>query len=419
MTRILDVYLYEKFVGNFTQNNSGQLQFKYDESYVAAKNSLQISISMPLRVEEYKQKIVSAFFSGLLPEENVRYTLAKNLGVSEKNSFSLLEIIGGECAGAIGLYPHGVKPPLATNADFEILDNYKLQEILAFLKRRPLMTGSDNIRLSLAGAQDKLAVGMVSGQIALVHGTSPTTHILKPLIDHIKDSVYNEYFCLKLAAKMNLNAPQVEIRWLGDTPYFLIERYDRVRSAAGQIERLHQEDFCQALGIMPELKYEREGGPSVTNCLKIIQDHTLNPVADSLAFIQRLVFNYLIGNADAHGKNYSLLYKGNSISLAPTYDLLSTEVYPNIAMKMAMKIGGKYEPFDVLARHWHRIVADNAVAKNSLNKVLLNMSDKCIFQSEILRTELSKHVIDSSIFNEICSVISKRAGYLKSQLTTV
>jgi serine/threonine-protein kinase HipA len=416
MTRILDVYLYEKFVGNFIQNNSGQLQFKYDDSYVADKNAVQISISMPVRLQEYKQKIVSAFFSGLLPEENARYTLAKNLGVSEKNSFSLLEIIGGECAGALGLYPHGVKPPPATNADFEILDDYKLKRILGFLKKRPLMTGSDNIRLSLAGAQDKLAVGMVSGQIALIHGTSPTTHILKPIIDHVKDSVYNEYFCLKLAAKMNLTAPQVEVRWLGDTPYFLIERYDRVHSASGQIQRLHQEDFCQALAIMPELKYEREGGPNVANCLKIIQDHTLNPVADSLAFIQRLIFSYLIGNADAHGKNYSLLYKGNSISLAPAYDLLSTEVYPDMSMKMAMKIGGKYEPFDVLARHWHRIVPDNYLAKNSLNKVLLKMSDECTLQSEALRIELSKNVIDSSIFDQICSVISKRAAYIKSQI---
>lgn len=419
MARILDVYLYEKFVGNFIQTDSGQFQFKYDESYVADKKSLQISISMPVRLEEYKQKNVNAFFSGLLPEENARYRLAKNLGVSEKNPFSLLEVIGGECAGALALYPHGVKPPPATKLDFEVLDNYKLQQVLALLKKRPLMTGSDNIRLSLAGAQDKLAVGIVAEQIALIHGTSPTTHILKPVIEHVKDSVYNEYFCLRLAAKMGLNAPHVEIRWLGDTPYFLIKRYDRMKAESGQIIRLHQEDFCQALGIMPELKYEREGGPNIANCLAIIKDYTLNPAADSLAFIRRIIFNYLIGNADAHGKNYSLLYNGNSISLAPAYDLLSTEVYPDISMKMAMKIGGKYEPFDVLARHWHRIVPDNIVAKNSLNKELLNLSNECILQSEMLREELRNKVMNSDICDEICRVISKRAAYIKSQITTL
>lgn len=416
MSRILDVYLHEIFAGKLTQNDAGQLLFAYDETYLSIPDLPQISISLPKIPGTYKENNVRSFFSGLLPDENARYRIAKCLGVSEKNPFSLLAAIGGECAGALALYPEGVEPNAPNKQDIEILDNNKLHEILELLKIRPLMAGLDNIRLSLAGAQDKLAVGLVDNKIALVHGTSPTTHILKPIIEGIQDSVHNEYFCLRLAADMGLNIPNAEIGWNGDTPYFLIERYDRIRDANNVVKRLHQEDFCQALGILPELKYENEGGPSVASCLDLLNKNTMNPIVARNSFIRLLIFNYLIGNADAHGKNFSLLYTGKGISLAPAYDLLCTEAYPNVSLKMAMKIGGKYDPYTVFARHWHKLIPNTAAARNALNKELLNMSAQIVDKAQALRVDLNSKGINSVIFEDILKVIKRRAEQVQTDV---
>jgi serine/threonine-protein kinase HipA len=412
MSRILDVYLHEIFAGQLIQDNSGALSFVYDAAYLE-QSSPALSISMPLRAEPLGRQVAQAFFSGLLPDEIVRHRLAKYLGVSEKNPFSLLEAIGGECAGALSLYPKGGKPAPTSIDDIEVLDDQSLKEILDLLKRRPLLAGDDGLRLSLAGAQDKIAVGMVDGKIALVRGNSPTTHILKPVIDSIKDSVHNEVFCMRLASMIGLDVPKVEIRWLGDLPYFLVERYDRKRDAEGNIKRLHQEDFCQALGVMPELKYEREGGPNIVRCQDILDKYSVRPAVDNLKFLERIIFNYLIGNADAHGKNFSLLYVRGKPELAPAYDLLCTAVYEGLSTRMAMKIGKKSRPEEVFIRNWHRLVPDTVAARKNLDRQLTKMSNSCVEKSMELKDSLNSEGIKSSIFDDMCAVIISRAKRIK------
>jgi serine/threonine-protein kinase HipA len=416
MNRILDVYLHERFVGKLIQDKSGTLKFQYDKDYVSSKTPTPFSISMPIQRDIYEGPNVRAFFSGLLPDDIARHKLAQYLGVSEKNPFALLEVIGGECAGALALYHEDDKPPAQKIEDIEKLDDIQLQEILNLLKRRPLMAGGDNIRLSLAGAQDKLAVRLVDDSIALVKGTTPTTHILKPVIEDIKDSVHNELFCLHLAKLLKIDTPKAEIRWLGSTPYFLVERYDRKLDANKEIKRLHQEDFCQALGILPEFKYEREGGPSIARSLSLLQQHSLTPVGDCLAFIHRLIFNYLIGNSDAHGKNFSVLYLDGHPVLAPAYDLLSTTIYPNLSPKMAMKIGEQYDPEFVSLRHWHRVIPDTATSKKALNNDLTRMARDCLEQASILATTLKEQGIFSTVFDDICKVIKKRSSQILNEL---
>ena len=393
MTRILDVYLHETYAGRLIQDKAGMLSFAYDEVYAKGDNPA-LSVSMPLQLEPYGGSAARAFFSGLLPDDILLYRLAKYLGVSEKNPFALLEIVGGECAGALALYPKGVKPPKATEQDVEILDNKKVIEILDLLKRRPLLVGEEGIRLSLAGAQNKIAVGVSDGKIALIKGTTPTTHVLKPLITDItdiKDSVHNEFFCMRLAKLIGIDVPSVEIHFLDEMPYFLVERYDRIKQDDGNhVKRLHQEDFCQALGIMPEIKYEREGGPSISRCQKIINEHSSKPALDQMNFLQRIIFNYIIGNDDAHGKNFSLLYKNKKPELSPAYDILSTAVYPDLAKTMAMKIGGKYKYREVLPRHWHRIVPDTVVARERLEQQIKDISKECIIKAQELKESLAK-----------------------------
>lgn len=383
MSRVLDVYLKGYFVGTLTQETSGQLSFAYDHAYVDEKR-LPVSLSLPLRKEPYDTSQVKAFFSGLLPDEEVRKRLAQNLGLSEKNPFALLEAVGGDCAGALAFYPQGEKPEEATE-EVENLSPERLYDILKLINRRPMLAGDGGYRLSLAGAQDKLAVGYKNGQIQLMKGGAPTTHILKPMIKHIKDSAHNEFFCMRLAFHMWLSVPKVSLHFAGEIPYCLIARYDRAIDDKGQVIRIHQEDFCQALGIPPELKYEREGGPTIKRCQEIMTKNAESPALAQLKLFKIILFNYLIGNNDAHGKNFSLLYSEKKPSLAPPYDLLSTAIYPNLATEMAMKIGGEYDPENIYRRHFYRLVDDTKTARVLVDYYIELYIKRIVYAAETLK----------------------------------
>ena len=410
MDRQLEVFWNEILVGALTQTKGGTLSFAYDRDYIA-DNGAAISISMPISEQPFSSELTKAFFSGLLPDESPRKNLARFLGVSDKNSFALLEAIGGECAGALSLRPIDFQIE-ELKGEPEILDNKRLKEILELLKRRPMLAGVDGVRLSLAGAQDKIAVGLIDNKIAIMKGNTPTTHILKPMIEGIKDSVQNELFCMRLAKAMNIKVPNASIIYVDDIPCYLVERYDR-QMVDGKIIRVHQEDFCQAMGNPPELKYEREGGPSVEGSIELLRQNSARPAADIIQFTNLLIFNFLIGNADAHGKNYSLIYNSKKPQLAPAYDLLCTEIYPDLAKKMAMKIGGKYEPDMVHLRHWQKIVPDTIVAKRNLEKSLIDNATAIIPKAHEVAASLIAENSNSIVFEQIISVIEKRAKHLK------
>ena len=376
MSRVLDVWFNTHKAGRLVQDDSGRLVFTYDCDYLNSGQPLPLSVSLPLQEKELSERDTRPFFSGLLPDQLARLKIARIFGVSEKNPFALLEIVGGECAGAIAFYPEGT-PPHRENHDYiRILEENQLDEIFEELKRRPLFAGEKDVRLSLAGAQDKLAVRMIGDQIALMRGGAPTTHILKTLIvdlEDVRDSVHNELFCMTLAGRCGIITAHAQIRHTARQPFLLVERYDRKRKGEN-IVRLHQEDFCQALSVPPETKYQREGGPGISDCLDAIQKYSVQPVPDRIAFLNTVIFNFLIGNADAHGKNFSLLHENGKPRLAPAYDLLSTTVYDSLSPKMAMKIDSKYEPEEVCLRHWLRLVPDSATARNSMVKTLVEMA---------------------------------------------
>lgn len=413
MRRLLDAYLFGELVGTLIQEQHQELSFSYNERYVK-EGKMPISVSLPLSEDRYTGYIVKAFFSGILPDNGVRYRLAKSLGVSQNNPFGLLEVVGGECAGALSFYKPGESPSLFESPKIvEVLDEEKLEEVLDLLKQKPLLAGSYDIRLSLAGAQDKIAVSMEGKRIALVGGGQPTTHILKTTIPIVEDSVYNEFFCMRLSDAVGIETPVVSIGWSKTAPYFLVERYDRKKQENGTISRLHQEDFCQALGILPELKYEREGGATISGCQSLLRKFSAKPASDQKEFLNRVIFNYLIGNADAHGKNFSLLYKGAYPILSPTYDLISTAVYPNLSKKMAMKIGGKYNPQDVYLRHWLKLVGDSELAKKALEAQIKDMANATLNAAIQLKKELRSEIITSPIFDKIISVIQSNVEKFK------
>ena len=181
----------------------------------------------------------------------------------------------------------------------------------------------------------------VHGFVAIPAPGQPSTHILKPALHRFDGSTENEALAMRLAAALTLPTASVEPRRLGQRNYLLVERYDRTVDGAGVIRRIHQEDFCQALGVSPEHKYAAEGGPIFHDCFALVRRACAAPAPAVLRLLDAVIFNVLVGNADAHGKNYSLLYTPAGIDLAPLYDLLCTAAYPEVHANLAMKVGGR------------------------------------------------------------------------------
>ena len=351
MARQLDVFLGSDKIGVLEQDDHGALWFGYDANWLASEDAVPLSASLPLREERYRSKECRPFFAGLLPEETSRKLVARRFGVSERNDFALLEQIGAECAGAVSLQQTG-EMPRAGNASYRRIELGELEEKLRGLPKAPLLAGEEGIRLSLAGAQGKAAVAMRDGAYLLPLDGSPSTHILKPDSERFPGLVENEFFCMRLAAALGLDVAPVDIGTAGSIRFLQVTRYDRRADGREGWARIHQEDFCQALGIAPELKYQNEGGPGFKECFKLIRGNSTTPVFDILKLFDAMVFNFLIGNNDAHGKNFSFLYDGGETRLAPLYDLVSTELYPELSLRMAMKVGKEKEAARVLSKQW-------------------------------------------------------------------
>lgn len=381
MSRALDVYLHTDFVGNLIQNEHGEMVFTYAESWLGQPSALPLSHSLPLRKEPFSRNECRGFFAGILPEETKRDLVARNLGISARNDFAMIEQIGGECAGAVTFIPAGAKLP-AQDYQYRPLPNSDLAGILRELPRRPLMAGEDGIRLSLAGAQDKIAVHVAGDKISVPLGGAPSTHILKPAIAHFEGVVFNEATCMKLAAAIGLPVAPVEIRHVEGIDFLLVERYDRkiieAPTAISSIQRMHQEDFCQALGIVSENKYQREGGPSLKDGFKLLRDISATPVIDLQRFLDAVIFNFLVGNHDAHGKNFSLTADQASIRLAPLYDIVCTAFYPELSRKMAMKIGGEYESAKIYPRHFEKMAEECGLAKPLVRKRIPELAETMV-----------------------------------------
>jgi len=318
-----------------------------------------VSFSLPKREGPFKRRECRPFFAGLLPEEAQREAVAGALGLSERNDFGLLEALGGDVAGALTLWPEGERPPAGdSSAQPRPLDDDALVALLDTLPTRPLLAGREGLRLSLAGAQSKLPVVLVDNRSALPAPGQPTTHILKPPIARFPTTTENEALVMTLAAALGLPVAAVEARATHGRSYLLINRYDRRCDETGQAHRLHQEDFCQALGIPPENKYAAEGGPTFRTSFELLRRATTRPALATLVLLDAAIFNLIVGHADAHGKNFSLLYDTGTISLAPLYDLLSTIAYPDLSPKLAMKIATRARLEELDRGSWDAFATD-------------------------------------------------------------
>lgn len=379
MAHDIGVWLFGQPVGTLSLV-AGRLSFQYGHDWLAQSNRVALSQSLPLGPGPFDDHQCRAFFAGLLPEGNLRRLIAQQCQVSSQNDFALLSAIGGECAGAITFVPQGQPTATTKQAGVEWLDEPQLMALLDELPRRPMLAGRDGVRLSLAGAQDKLPVVFDGQRIGLPKGGQPSTHILKPAIGSVEDSVFNEGFCLALAQAMGLPTAQAQIFVVQGREVLLVARYDRRVGVDGQPVRIHQEDFCQALGVVPEMKYQNEGGPDLKACFDLLRKATRPSAPQVLRLLDAEVFNVLIGNHDAHAKNFSLLYAGQGKNTAPTlaplYDMLCTAVYHHLTPKMAMKLGSKYKFTEVQARHWDQFAQAAGLSKAQTKKRVLQIAQQ-------------------------------------------
>ena len=328
--------------GTVHQDEHGLMTFAYDGGYQGPP----LSLSMPISNRTYGPDVLRPYLFGLLPDSELqRRAIGRELGVSANNPVMLLAHIGLDCPGAVQLCLLGrVDEALSREDDLRELTDHEIALRLKTVRDEPEVSwmGLEE-RWSLGGNQGKFALAGEGGRWYECCGAAPTTHIFKNGVVGFRLQALNEYVCMRTAERCGVATARVGYRFFEDEPALIVERYDRVRDASGRVVRLHQEDLCQALSIMPDCKYTEDGGPSARDVLPLLAGtsrHKLN----LLTFSHQLFYNTLVGAPDAHAKNYSLLLgAGGAAMLAPMYDVASGLAYENLRrrLRLAMSVGGE------------------------------------------------------------------------------
>lgn len=409
-------------VGVLEQNHHGRLQFTYDGAWTALPGARPISLSLPFAGSPFDDADVRSFFAGYLPDDPEALRLiGERFGVSSGSLFGLLAAVGRDCAGALAVTVPGEACPddAHRDPDYEILDVAALADALEELARRPLLAGPDRLRLSLAGVQSKTGVYVTeAGDIALPVHAYPTTHILKPEPHgDFPDLALLEHACLEMARELGLPAARSQLGQAGGRRYLLVERYDRIRGPGARVRRLHQEDFCQALGVPSSTKYEQEGGPGLAACFALC-DRLSVPARERLRLLDGVLFNFLVGNADAHGKNFSVLYTESGSELAPLYDLVSTLVYesdPQMRMNtdMAMRIGQRYDASLVLPGDWQQLAKAAGFRWTALRDRLDQMSRRLPAAAIHVERALVEGAMETPLLHRAIDLILARCEHVR------
>jgi serine/threonine-protein kinase HipA len=405
MTDQLTVYLNSTKAG-LLERDGRRLTFSYNADYLDLPGASPISRLLPLGPTVYEGEAVSAFFSNLLPEGGALTLVARQFGISKENVFGMLEAIGGDCAGAISVSASDSQPE--PTGSYRPVSEQDLSDELDRLPSHPFLAGEEGVRLSLAGVQNKLPVFYDGDNYYIPEGVNPSSHILKTAIAHLDNTVINETFCMTLAARVGLPVPAAQVVTIGGKHVFMVERYDRRRTDSGDTVRLHQEDFCQALGLPPELKYEKEGGPGFSDCFQLVEDWSSEPVPDAINLLNWVIFNFIIGNADAHGKNVSFLYNERLVRVAPFYDLISTAVYRHLDNMFAMRIGGQRDPRYLPQETLGKFAAEIRMSPRIVKQEFIKLMDSIEAISPQLLDEYRGKFGDLAILGEIARVIDYR-----------
>ncbi len=358
-------------VGTLTRTSSGALSFEYADSWIAEGGGFALATSLPLNQGRHE----TSFFRNLLPEAGARERIARSAGISPENDFAFLQMFGADCAGSLQITDPDEEPQAVAGSyalPLTAEDGERLSTSAGFAG---LFLPGQRVRLSLAGAQNKLAVIETDEGLAIPLDGRPSTHILKLPNPDYKGLVENEALVLSLARSVGLPVVDHEVITLGETRMLLVARYDR-EVTDGQVRRLHQQDLCQATGLPPDTKYESEGGPSIQTVFDLVREEVADPLTAARTVLDWVIFNVLVHNADAHAKNVSILrtMEGRH-ALAPFYDLVCTGAY-SFDHRMAMSVGGQFDPGAVNKNNWVQFASDIGIGKSLVLRTVAEMADR-------------------------------------------
>ena len=364
----LRVFLNSRLVGLLRRETSGAISFQYDRSWLEWESAIPASLSLPLREQAYQGAPVLAVFENLLPDDDtLRRQIAAHAHAEGADAYNLLRAIGHDCVGALQFLPEDSEPTPAGVIDAVPISEREIAAILHNLATAPLgITEDESFRISIAGAQEKTALLRWNGRWCKPRGTTATTHIFKPSIGKLPNgveltsSVENEYLCLKILHALGLRAARAEMETFGDRRVLIVERFDRLWTGDQRLLRLPQEDSCQALSVPPILKYQSDGGPGITDILKMLRGSD-EPLSDQRSFLKANIAFWLMGATDGHAKNFSVfLSPGGCFRMTPLYDVISAQ--PSVDSKqilskqfrLAMAFGTKphYQIRQIAPRHF-------------------------------------------------------------------
>ncbi len=411
----LPVYFEQRLVGRIDVDRTGP-GFTYDPDWLALRGAFPISITMSLNAGRIGPDIFLPWAANLLPESEHLRTLGQLLGLSRSDVIGLLSAIGGDTAGALSIG----KPGRTSSVQWRPLETpTQLERLIERLPNKPFLAGEEGVSMSLAGAQTKLAVAMdEAGRISIPLNGSPSTHILKPDVPSLLGSVYNEAFCLTLARRIKLQTPTVTTGRAGQRTYLLVERYDR-RHVSGRWRRLHQEDYCQALGKPPSAKYETNNtglsGPTLQEMFALTRRHML--ATEITHLLDLVIFNVLACNTDAHAKNYSIMIRGNGVSLAPMYDVMCGEVWNNVTKNLVHNIGGIRRGDHLNGKDWQQFAREcglnpRLVLERASELAMLIIAHSGAAESEVAAMPAGAH----DVLFETRHAIEHRSHVLLTQL---
>ncbi|MFI4998497.1 MAG: type II toxin-antitoxin system HipA family toxin [Reyranellales bacterium] len=434
-TRVpLNVYLNGRQVGQLNRETSGAIDFRYAPAWLEWDNAIPVSLSLPLREDRYIGDPVIAVFDNLLPDnEDIRRRVAERSEADGTDAFSLLSAIGRDCVGALQFVPEGTAPDPVGTIKAEKMSDKEIVAQLADLTRNPLGIGPDKeFRISLAGAQEKTALLFWRNAWHRPHGTTPTTHILKPQIGKLPNgidlsqSVENEHLCMRLVEALGLPVAQTEIKDFGGGNVLVVERFDRLWAKDKRLFRIPQEDCCQALGVPPTRKYESERGPGIRAIMDLLKGSD-TPESDQRRFFMTQIVFWLVAATDGHAKNFSLqLAPGGRFMLAPLYDILSAQPALDAGeiqrkqMKLAMAVGKSrhYALDSVQPRHYLQSAALCGLPEKTVREIFeeLIANDKRAIDTALTRLPKKfPQELTSSIVNGFEGRLSLLADHAKKQ----
>jgi serine/threonine-protein kinase HipA len=426
MTTELVALLGGKEVGRVQRDVRGRITFLYDDVWRKAADAYPLSLSMPLGAKEHGRAVIEAFLWGLLPDnEQVLSRWAAKFHVSARNVFALISHVGEDCAGAVQFVtPDRLNAVRSGQEDkVEWLTESDIAKRLETLRadhaawRLPRDTG----QFSLAGAQPKTALLLQNDRWGIPSGRLPTTHILKPPTGQFDGHAENEHICLMLARSLGLPTAQSKVMRFKNEIAIVIERYDR-QHRGNDVIRVHQEDICQALGIMPTKKYQNEGGPSAFNIAELLRTYSTDRQEDLDTFIAAMGFNWLIAGTDAHAKNFSLLLGGRRIRLAPLYDISSILPYEGFDLqkiKLAMEIGGEYKLSQIGLRQWQKFAREMRTEADEQLELLVSMANQIPDEVNAVRARAREEGLNAPIIERLATELVKRAGDCQRRLESV